>query len=99
MEKKLLNGSLDKKIVMGISYLIPIFALVAFIVDFKTLDLDEKREFVSIFIAVVVAMVLGVTFIVPVAVAVCAIIAAINAFMGKSFKIPGAYHLAAAIIK
>ena len=30
---------------------------------------------------------------------VFAIIAAINAFQGKSFKVPGAYHIAAAIIK
>lgn len=105
MEKKLLGGNMDKKLVMGLSWLIPvfflgpIFGLVAFIMDFKVLDVEEKREFVSIFVCAVVAMVLGFTFIVPIAVAVFAIIAAVNAFQGKSFKVPGAYHLAAAIIK
>ena len=102
MEKKLLNGSMDKKIVMGLSW-IPcigwIFALVVFILDLKTLDVEEKREFVSIFVCTAVAMLLGFTVIVPIAVAVFEIIALINAFQGKTFQVPGAYHLAAAIIK
>ena len=102
MEKKLLNGSMDKKIVMGLSWIPCIgwmFGLVAFILDLKTLDVEEKREFVSIFVCAAVSIVLGITIIVPVVVSVFMIIAAINAFMGKTFKVPGAYHLAAAIIK
>ena len=99
MEKKLLAGNLNKNIVMGLSWLVWLFGLIAFIIDFKTLDVEEKREFVSIFVCAVVASVLSITVIVPLVVVVFAIIAAINAFMGKSFKVPGAYHIAAAIIK
>ena len=100
--KKLLNGSVDKNVVMGLSWLFGIFALVAFIVDFKTLDLEEKREFVSILVCWAVTIVLVCTValsFLSLVVFVFAIIAAINAFQGKSFKVPGAYHLAAAIIK
>ena len=102
MEKKLLGGNLAKNITMGLSW-IPgigwILALVSFIMDGKELDVEEKREFVSIFVCAVVAGVLGITAIVPIVVAVFQIIALINAFQGKSFKVPGAYHIAAAIIK
>lgn len=97
--KKLLGGKLNKNIVMGLSWLCWIFALIAFLIDFKTLDVEEKREFVSILICAVVGMVLGISVIVPLVVLVFVIIAAVNAFMGKSFKVPGAYHLAAVIIK
>lgn len=102
MEKKLLGGNLDKNIVMGLSWIVWVFGLVAFIIDFKTLDVEEKREFVSIFACVVAGTVLACTVIgvvVSVVIAVFMIIACVNAFMGKSFKVPGAYHLAAAIIK
>ena len=100
--KKLLGGKLDKNIVMGLSWLVWIFGLVAFIIDFKELDVEEKREFVSIFVCVAVATILACTVIgavVSVVIGVFMIIALVNAFMGKSFKVPGAYHLAAAIIK
>ena len=97
--KKLLNGSLDKNVVMGLSWLIWIFGLVSLILDFKVLDLEEKRELVSVLVAWAVGMLLGVTVIVPIVVFVFAVIAAVNAFQGKSFKVPGAYHIAAAIIK
>ena len=101
MEKKLFGGNINKKIVMGLSWIpfLWLLGLIAFIVDFKTLDVEEKREFVSIFVCAAVSIVLGITIIVPVVVSVFMIIAAINAFMGKTFKVPGAYHLAAAIIK
>ena len=99
MEKKLLKGALDKKIVVGLGWLIPVVALVSLIIDFKELDVEEKRTFVSVLVACVIAGVLGITIIVPAAVFVCAVIAAINAFMGKTFKVPGAYQIAAAIIK
>ena len=69
------------------------------ILDFKVLDLEEKRELVSVLVAWAVGMLLGVTVIVPIVVLVFAVIAAVNAFQGKSFKVPGAYHIAAAIIK
>ena len=102
MEKKLLNGNMDKNVAMGLSW-IPfigwMFALVVFILDLKTLDVEEKREFVSIFVCTAVAMLLGFTVIVPIAVTVIEVIALINAFQGKTFRVPGAYHLAAAIIK
>ena len=98
--KKLLAGNLNKNITMGLAWLIPIFAIVAFIIDFKTLDVEEKRAFVSIFACCVIAGVLSLTIIVPIVVCVFVIIAAIKAFMGDySFKVPGAYHIAAAIIK
>ena len=100
--KKMLNGNLDKNIVMGLSWLLPIFGLVAFIVDFKTLDLEEKREFVSIFVCCVIATVLACTILlsfVSAVIGVCMIVSAILAFMSKGFKIPVAYHIAAAIIK
>ena len=100
--KKLLNGSLDKNVAMGLSW-IPfigwIFALIVFIVDFKTLDVEEKRTLVSVFVCTLVGGILGITFIVPVVVAIFSIIACIKAFMGQTFNVPGAYHLAAAIIK
>lgn len=101
MEKKLFGGNINKNIVMGLSWIpfLWLLGLIAFIVDFKTLDVEEKREFVSIFVCAAVSIVLGITIIVPVVVSVFMIIAAINAFMGKTFKVPGAYHLAAAIIK
>ena len=102
MEKKLLNGNMDKNVAMGLSW-IPfigwMFGLVVFILDLKTLDVEEKREFVSIFVCTAVAMLLGFTVIVPIAVTVIEVIALINAFQGKTFQVPGAYHLAAAIIK
>lgn len=97
--KKLLGGKVNKNIVMGLSWLIPIFGVIAFIIDFKNLDVEEKREFVSIFVCAVVVAVLAISVIVPIVVFVFMVIAAINAFMGKTFKVPGAYHLAAAIIK
>ena len=100
--KKLLNGSLDKNIVMGISWLVWIFGLVVFIIDFKTLDLEEKREFVSIFTAIVIGTVLCFTIIgslVSAVIAVFIIIKAIKSFMGKDFKIPVISKIAAAIIK
>ena len=101
--KKLLGGKLDKNITMGISWLIPIFGIVACIIDFKDLDLEEKRAFVSIFACCAIAFICACTIIgsvVSLAVSVCMIISAIKAFMGDySFKVPGAYHIAAAIIK
>ena len=98
--KKLLAGNLNKNITMGLAWLIPIFAIVAFIIDFKTLDVEEKRAYVSIFACCIVSGVLAITIIVPIVVCVFVIIAAIKAFMGDySFKVPGAYHIAAAIIK
>ncbi|MBQ8850427.1 MAG: hypothetical protein IJ011_08870 [Clostridia bacterium] len=99
MEKKLLGGNVSKNIVMGFSWLFWIFGLIAFIIDFKTLDVEEKREFVSLLICAAVGIVFGISVIVPIVVFVFAVIAAVNAFMGKTFKVPGAYHLAAVIIK
>ena len=100
--KKMLNGALDKNVATGLAW-IPfigwIFALIVFIVDFKTLDVEEKRTFVSVFACALIGGILGFTVIVPIVVAVFSIIALINAFQGKTFNVPGAYHIAAAIIK
>ncbi len=100
--KKLLGGSLNKNIVMGLSYIIPLFGIIAFIIDFKTLDVEEKRDFVTIIVACVIATVVAFTLIgmlLSGVIGVLMIVAGIMAFMGKSFKIPGAYHIAKAIIK
>ena len=101
MEKKLFGGNINKNIVMGLSWIpfLWLLGLIAFIVDFKTLDVEEKREFVSIFVCVAVSIVLAITIIVPFVVGILMVIAAIMAFMGKTFKVPVAYQIASAIIK
>ena len=103
MEKMLFGGRVKKNIVFGLSFLIiPWIALVSLIMDKDQLDVEEKRELVSVFFALAIAMVALVTIIgsvVTFALGVCCIIAAIQAFRGKTFHIPGAYHLAKLIIK
>jgi uncharacterized membrane protein len=103
--KKLLKGAWPKNVVMGVSWLVPAFAVVAFILDYQTLDLDEKRTFVSIFITFAAAYVFAAlsVLILPAIVAIAAcvfsIIAAVKAFMGEDYKVPVAYALASKIIK
>lgn len=103
MEKMLFGGKVKKNIVFGLSFLIiPWIALVSLIMDKDQLDVEEKRELVSVFFAMAIAVVAAFTLIgivVSAAVGVCCIIAAIQAFRGKTFHIPGAYHLAKLIIK
>ena len=99
MEKKYFGGKLDKNIAFGLSWLPAIgwiLAIVEFILDKDTLDVEEKRELVSVFVVTVAACILGV--LAPLWF-VLFVVKAIMSFMGKEFKVPGAYHLAAAIIK
>ena len=99
MEKKYFAGNLDKKVAFGLSWLLPIIALIELILDKDVLDLEEKREIVSVLVCAVACAVLSFTIVLPLVIAVFAIIAAIKNFMGKTFRVPGAYHIAAAIIK
>lgn len=99
MEKKYFGGKLDKNVAFGLSWLPAIgwiLAIVEFILDKDTLDVEEKRELVSVFVVTVAACILGV--LAPLWF-VLFVVKAIMSFMGKEFKVPGAYHLAAAIIK
>ena len=100
MEKKYLNGNLSRNITFGLCWLLSwIPALIVWIVDKDNLDLEDKRELASIIICAIASTVLSLTFIVPLYVGICGLIAAIMAFTGKTFQIPGVYHIAAAIIK
>ena len=102
MEKKYFGGNMEKNVAFGLSW-IPfigwIFALILFIMDKDTLDLEEKRELVSVFVCTVVGIISSVIVIGPFLIAVLSLVNAIMTFIGKGFKVPGAYHLAAAIIK
>ena len=99
MEKKYLAGKLDKNVAFGLSWLIGIFGIVEFIVDKDVLDIEEKRDLVSMFVMWAATVVLSVTLIGGLICGVVVIIKMIMSFIGKEFKIPGAYHIAAAIIK
>ena len=105
-EKKFLNGTLTKKVTFGLIWLLQaitglgwILALVVFLMDKDTLDLEEKRELVACFVCAIAGAVLSFTFLVPIYITVCAVIACVKAFTGSTFNIPGAYHIAKAIIK
>ena len=103
--KKLLKGALPKNVVMGLAWLFPVFGIVAFALDYPTLDLEEKRAFVSIFVTCVVAYIcaaltaLIIPAIIAIIVAVLSIIATIKAFMGETYNIPVVYGIACKIIK
>lgn len=106
MEKKYLKGNLDRNLAFGLSWALQtlfywgwIAAIVLFIVDKETLDLEDRRELVSMIICAAAAVILSLTLLVPLYIWICQIIAAIKAFMGESFQIPGVYQIAAAIIK
>ena len=104
-DKRLLKSAMPKNVVMGLAWLVPAFGIVAFILDYQTLDLEEKRAFVSIFVTCVVAYicaaltVLIIPAIIALAACVFAIIATIKAFMGEDYKVPGVYNIASMIIK
>ena len=98
MDKKYLKGNLSRNITFGLCWLFGwIPAVIVWILDKEVLDVEDKRELASMIICA--AGVLALTFIVPMYIGVCQIIACIMAFMGKSFQIPGVYHIAKAIIK
>lgn len=105
MEKKFLGGNVKKNVfftlcwaltaVVGIGF---ILAIVSLVMD-KEQDVEEKRENVSVIVAAVAAGVLSITGLVPLYVFICSIIAAVKAYKGDTFHIPGVYHIAKAIIK
>lgn len=101
-EKKFFN--LEKKITFSLIWLLQVLgfgwivALVVLIAD-KTLDVEEKRELVSVIVLAALSAILYVTIIVPFVAFVFAIIACVKAFQGGSWKVPAAYQIAAAIIK
>lgn len=100
MDKKYFKGHLARNIAFGLCWLLGwIPAVIVWILDKEVLDTEDKRELVSIIVCQVAAVVLSITCVVPLYVGVCAIIACIKAFMGKTFQIPGVYHIAKAIIK
>ena len=100
MDKKYFKGNLARNIAFGLCWLLGwIPAVIVWILDKEVLDTEDKRELVSIIVCQVAAVVLSWTCIAPIYVGVCAIIACVKAFMGKSFQIPGVYHIAKAIIK
>lgn len=92
--KKLYRNQIDKNKAMGLSW-IPfvgwILALCIFLVDYKTLTVEEKRELVCVFICAVLQFI-------PIVILVVQIISMVNSFDGKFFKIPGIYFIAQAII-
>lgn len=106
MEKKYLNGNLEKKIAYGLCWL-PfiswIGALILLIVDKETLDLEDKRELVSIIATTAIALILAATVVLAPLGIIIEIVMLVNAilyFVGKdAFKMPGAYQIACAIIK
>ena len=103
MEKKYLNGNLARNITFGLCWFFGwLPAVIVWFVDKDVLDLEDKRELASMIIAAILSYVCAATIIggiLSLAIGVCCIIACIQAFMGKTFQIPGVYHIAAAIIK
>ena len=101
MEKKYFGGNVEKNVGYGLAWLFGwIGSLIMFIMDKDTLDLEEKRMLVSVFVLNIAMVVLSFTGIAVAIGAVVLIVNAILAFVGKEpFKVPGAYHIAAAIIK
>lgn len=100
MDKKYLKGNLARNITFGLCWFFGwLPAVIVWIVDKDILDVEDKRELASMIICIIAATVLALTFIVPMYIGVCQIIACVMAFMGKSFQIPGVYHIAKAIIK
>lgn len=103
--KKLLRGAWPKNVVMGVSWLIPVFGIVAFILDFNTLDYEEKKDFVTIFVSDAIILIctfvswLVLPAILEIVVFVFMVIAAIKAFKGESYKIPVLSDLAAKFVK
>ena len=100
--KKLFGGNVERKVAFGIIWLAQalsfgwILALVSFFWDNNTADLEDKRELIS---CVACALISLIPFVGGIYVFVCSIIACVKAFQGSTFQVPGAYHIAKAIIK
>lgn len=99
---KIFGGNVERKTGFGIIWLAQIFgfgwilALVSFFWDNKELGLEDKRELIACIITALLGFVPVVGGIYGF---VCSIIACYKAFTGSTFNVPGAYHLAKAIIK
>ena len=99
---KIFGGNVERKIGFGIIWLAQIFgfgwvlALVSFFWDNKELGLEDKRELVACIITALFGI---IPFIGGIYGFVCSIIACVKAFQGSTFNVPGAYHIAKAIIK
>ena len=92
--------SIRRNILFGLLWLsgwIP--ALILFITEKDIFTLEDKRELLSIVICYGAMSLLSFTFVVPIYALVCSIIACVYAFQHKSFKVPGVYQIAAAILK
>ena len=106
MEKKFLGGRVEKNVFFALCYALNclgglgwIIAVVSWIMDKDLVDVEDKREFVSMIIAWAIGTLFILTGLVPLAVIVLCLIAAFKAYKGQTFHIPGAYHLAKLIIK
>jgi uncharacterized Tic20 family protein len=106
MEKKFLGGKVEKNLFFTLSYALTcitgigaILAIVSLIMDKAQLEVEEKRELVSMIVTLVLVWLFVWTAIVPVAAVVLTLIAAFKAHKGETFTIPGAYHIAKLIIK
>ena len=105
MEKKFLGGNVGKNIFFTLCWALTSFVGVGFILAIISLvmdkeqDVEEKRENVSVIVATAVAMLGSITLLLPLYIFVCGIIAAVKAYKGETFQIPGVYHIAKAIIK
>jgi uncharacterized Tic20 family protein len=105
MEKKFLGGRIDKKLFFTLCWALTSFIGVGFILAIVSLVMDkeqsveEKRENVAVIVATAVMCVGSFTVLIPLYVFVCGIIAAVKAYKGETFQIPGVYHIAKLIIK
>ena len=54
--KKYFSGKLDKNVAFGLSWLIPVIAIIEIIIDKDVLDVEEKRDLVSLFAILVVKL-------------------------------------------
>ena len=95
MDKKYLNGKLEKNIAFGLSWLLWPFALVMLILDKETLTREEKVTIVSVFVCSVACYIP----IVGLVSAIFMIIAMIKAFMGQDYQVPLASKLAEKFVK
>ena len=104
METKILG--MDKKTAAGVTWLIQtvlglgwILSIIALVTAKDELNLEEKRDYVSVVVVAALCMVLGWTFIIPVVGFVFSLIACIKAFKGEQWQIPGVYQLASLFVK
>ena len=108
-EKKYLNGNLTRKLCFGLSWFLNIavigwiLALFTLIVDKKELSLEDRRELVSVIASSALRVVINVIPVIgqiaSLVFLVFEIIAGVKALKGETFQVPGAYHIAVAIIK